>query len=258
MELQMVPTASIAGMVFSLVVSFALPIGLLVYAKKKLRAKIAPFFIGCGVFLVMVLVLESAAHQLVFRLTGNLITGNLPLYALYAGAMAALFEETGRTIAMKFFVKPLNFSNTFVYGAGHGGFEAMALVGLTSISNVVSSVMINSGSMAVSLAALDAQTAASTIASLSALWTIPSLTFFAGGVERILAVALHMSLSLLVFCAVKNHSKKELLQAYGLHFIVDTVSVLLSAMVPIWVVELAVAVMTSVAVLAAKRACAKK
>ena len=99
--------------------------------------------------------------------------------------------------------------------------------------------------------------AASTMASLSALWTMPSLTFFAGGVERILAVALHMSLSLLVFCAVKNHSKKELLQAYGLHFIVDAVSVLLSAMVPIWVVELAVAVMTSAAVLAAKRACAK-
>lgn len=257
MELQMVPAASIVGMVFSLVISFALPIGLLVYAKKKLGAKIAPFFIGCGVFCVMVLVLESAAHQLVFHLTGNLITGNLPLYALYAGFMAALFEETGRAIAMKFFVKPLNFSNAFMYGVGHGGFEAMTLVGLASISNIASSVMINNGAMAASLATLDAQTAASTMASLSALWTTPSLTFFAGGVERILAVALHMSLSLLVFCAVKNHSKKELLQAYGLHFIVDAVSVLLSASVPIWVVELAVAVMTSAAVLAAKRACAK-
>ena len=49
MTVDMVPGASIAGMVFSLVVSFALPIGLFVYAKKKLGAKAAPFFIGCGV-----------------------------------------------------------------------------------------------------------------------------------------------------------------------------------------------------------------
>ena len=45
MTVGMVPGASIAGMVFSLIVSFALPIGLFVYAKKKLGAKAAPFFI---------------------------------------------------------------------------------------------------------------------------------------------------------------------------------------------------------------------
>ena len=60
MTVDMVPGASIAGMVFSLIVSFALPIGLFVYAKKKLGAKTAPFFIGCGVFFVMVLMLEAA------------------------------------------------------------------------------------------------------------------------------------------------------------------------------------------------------
>ena len=59
MTVGMVPGASIAGMVFSLVVSFALPIGLFVYAKKKLGAKAAPFLIGCGVFFVMVLMLEA-------------------------------------------------------------------------------------------------------------------------------------------------------------------------------------------------------
>ena len=40
MTFMTIPAASIAGMVFSLVVSFALPIGLFVYAKKKLG--------GCG------------------------------------------------------------------------------------------------------------------------------------------------------------------------------------------------------------------
>ena len=71
MTVDMVPGASIAGMVFSLIVSFALPIGLFVYAKKKLGAKTAPFFIGCGVFFVMVLMLEAAIHRIVFQLAGE-------------------------------------------------------------------------------------------------------------------------------------------------------------------------------------------
>ena len=67
MTVDMVPGASIAGMVFSLVVSFALPIGLFVYAKKKLGAKTAPFFIGCGVFFVMVLMPVSYTHLDVYK-----------------------------------------------------------------------------------------------------------------------------------------------------------------------------------------------
>ena len=156
MTVGMVPGASIAGMVFSLVVSFALPIGLFVYAKKKLGAKTAPFFIGCGVFFVMVLMLEAAIHRIVFQLAGEALTGSVILYAVYGGLMAALFEETGRYIAMRFLVKPLDFPNAFMYGAGHGGVEAMLLCGVASISNIASAVMINSGTMSAQLATLDA------------------------------------------------------------------------------------------------------
>ena len=151
-----VPAASIAGMVFSLVVSFALPIGLFVYAKKKLGAKAAPFFIGCGVFFVMVLMLEASIHRIVFQLAGEALTGSVILYAVYGGLMAALFEETGRYIAMRFLVKPLDFPNAFMYGAGHGGVEAMLLCGVASISNIAGAVMINSGTMSAQLATLDA------------------------------------------------------------------------------------------------------
>lgn len=173
MTFMTIPAASIAGMVFSLVVSFALPIGLFVYAKKKLGAKTAPFFIGCGVFFVMVLMLEAAIHRIVFQLAGEALTGSVILYAVYGGLMAALFEETGRYIAMRFLVKPLDFPNAFMYGAGHGGVEAMLLCGVASISNIASAVMINSGTMSAQLASLDAKKAADTAAALSALWTTP-------------------------------------------------------------------------------------
>ena len=255
MPLMTVPTASIAGMVFSLVVSFALPIGLFVYAKKKLGAKTAPFFIGCGVFFVMVVMLEAAIHRIVFQLAGEALTGSVILYAVYGGLMAALFEETGRYIAMRFLVKPMDFPNAFMYGAGHGGVEAMLLCGVASISNIAGAVMINSGTMSAQLASLDAKKAADTAAALSALWTTPSLTFFAGGVERIIAVVLHLSLSILVFQSIRKKSQKDLLNAYLFHFVIDSLAVLLSAVASVWVVELVVALVTGGAVLMAKYAC---
>ena len=255
MTFMTIPAASIAGMVFSLVVSFALPIGLFVYAKKKLGAKTAPFFIGCGVFFVMVVMLEAAIHRIVFQLAGEALTGSVILYAVYGGLMAALFEETGRYIAMRFLVKPMDFPNAFMYGAGHGGVEAMLLCGVASISNIAGAVMINSGTMSAQLATLDAEKAADTAAALSALWTTPSLTFFAGGVERIIAVVLHLSLSILVFQSIRKKSKKDLLNAYLFHFVIDSLAVLLSAVASVWVVELVVALVTGGAVLMAKYAC---
>ena len=56
MTLETVPVLSIAGMAVAMLVSFALPIALFIYSKKKLHAKTAPFFIGCGVFVVMVVI----------------------------------------------------------------------------------------------------------------------------------------------------------------------------------------------------------
>ena len=205
MTVGMVPGASIAGMVFSLIVSFALPIGLFVYAKKKLGAKTAPFFIGCGVFFVMVLMLEAAIHRIVFQLAGEALTGSVILYAVYGGLMAALFEETGRYIAMRFLVKPMDFPNAFMYGAGHGGVEAMLLCGVASIS--------------------------------------------------IIAVVLHLSLSILVFQSIRKKAPMELVRAYLFHFVIDSLSVLLSAVASVWVVELVTALVTGGAVLMARYAC---
>ena len=95
-------------------------------------------------------------------------------------------------------------------------------------------------------------TAASAIA---ALWTTSSLTFFAGGVERIIAVVLHLSLSILVFQSIRKKAPMELVRAYLFHFVIDSLSVLLSAVASVWVVELVVALVTGGAVLMAKYAC---
>ena len=119
--------ASLGGMIFSLILSIGLPIALLILVKNKLKANLTSFVIGSAVFIVFALVLESLMHSVVLTATGTLLTDNLILYGLYGGLAAALFEETGRLIAMKFFMKDsLNKPNTLMYGIGHGGIEAIS------------------------------------------------------------------------------------------------------------------------------------
>ena len=59
----------------------------------------------------------------------------------------------------------------------------------------------------------------------------------------------------LVFQAIRKKSRKDLLNAYLFHFVIDSLAVLLSAVASVWVVELVVALVTGGAVLMAKYAC---
>ena len=184
MELQSLPTVpagSVAGMIFSLVVAFGLPIGLYLYLKHKKYARTSSFVAGMAVFVLFAMVLENLVHSLVLGLAGTAITGSLFLYAVYAALMAAAFEETGRYFTMRFVLRRLDGKNALMYGAGHGGVEAMLLLGLTSINNIVNSTLINSGSLPSVLEGLDEATTQTVLEGVSQLWTAPSYLFFIGG-----------------------------------------------------------------------------
>ena len=256
MELQSlsnVPAASVAGMIFSLLVAFGLPIGLYLFLKRKKHARTSSFVAGMVVFVLFALVLESLAHSLVFSLAGAALTSNLLLYALYAALMAAAFEETGRYIAMRFVLRRLDGKNALMFGAGHGGVEAMILLGLTSINNLVNSLMINGGAMGDVLAGLDEATLQVVLEGISALWTSPSYLFFLGGIERIVAVCLHIALSVLVWRAVRDGRSHWYWAAFGGHFAVDFAAVLLASY-SIIATEILVALMTAAIVWYAARA----
>ena len=153
--------------------------------------------------------------------------------------IAALFEETGRLIAMKFFMKDsLNKQNSVMYGIGHGGIEAILLVGLTYISNLLTAVMINSGALQNSMALLDEATQQTSFQQIKVLWELPAWQFYMAGVERTIAIILQISLSVLVYKAVSDHSRKFWFLAFGIHFAVDFLTVVISGLgAPVWIVE---------------------
>lgn len=237
---QHIPTMSIAGIIFSIIVAFGLPIGLLIFWRKKTRADIAPFLVGCCVFVVFVNVLESAFHSIILTVTGTALTDNVLWYALYGGLAAGVFEECGRFIAMKCVMKKyLNKKNAIMYGMGHGGIEAILLLGTASISNLVMSLMINAGQLETLLSPLDDEIKKSTFESLSSLWTADSYMFFMGSIERVSAITLHICMSYVVYRAVKDHNIKWLFAAIGVHFLVDAGTICLTRMLnmPVWLFE---------------------
>lgn len=253
-----VPSISIVFMVITCMISFGMPIALFLYLRLVKKADIYPFFVGCTVMLLFAFILESGAHHLVFSSpAGSTIRGNIWLYALYGGLMAGLFEETGRYLAFCFALKKYRAKNVnaLMYGAGHGGFEAMVIAGLTMINNIVWSFMINNGRIAELTGSLTGDQLTQAQQSIGLLISTPSYQFLLGGVERIFAIILQISLSVLVWFAVKWKGKLYLYPAAILiHFAVDAAAALLSGLgVNLFIIEAVVAVFTAAAALFARR-----
>lgn len=253
-----VSALSIAFMAVSCLVAFAIPAALFIYFRKKKSADVLPFFVGCGVMLLFALILEAGAHQVILSSAfGKRIIGSIWLYAAYGGLMAGLFEETGRFIAFKTVLRGMRDKdcNALMYGAGHGGFEAAALLGFSMINNIVLSAAINNGSVDAMTSALSGSALEQLQTGIRALTATPSYMFLLGSVERIFAVILQISLSVLVWFSAKNKTRWLLYPAAILiHFIVDALAVILPQYgVPVLAVEAVIGLMTALAVLLAKK-----
>lgn len=245
-------------MVISCLAAFALPIVLLVYFRTRKGADVLPFFIGCAVMLLFALILERAINNAVLSSSlGAAIQGNTWLYALFGGIMAGLFEETGRFIAFKTVLRNRqgNDANALMYGAGHGGFEAVVVLGISMVVNIAFSLTINSGGVEALTGSLPADQVIYFETAIKGLFTAPSYQFLLGGVERIFAVVLHIALSVLVWFAAKTPGKGHLYPlAILIHLAVDAAAVLLARFgVQALLVEAAVGILAALTAVYARR-----
>ncbi len=217
------------GLVVSIIICFALPVvSFLVMQKKKLKIGRA-FFTG---------VLAFSVSQVLIRIPLLNVLGQTPFmqqlsqnivpYGLLLGFTAGLFEEVARFLFCKLMLKKnRRYADAVAFGFGHGGIEAILLVGFSLISSLVLYIAMNNGT----LTALVGEAAAATVAGqLGALTPINSVL---GGVERILAVMLHLGFSTMVFTGfVRNQPGKYLMFAILAHTLVDAFVVIVPAFVP--------------------------
>ena len=253
-----VSPAAIAAMAFTGIFCLLLPVGLGLFFAKRLRGRWRFFWLGCLTFVLFALVLEQAVHTLVLGgALGPAITGNIWLYALYGGLMAGLFEEAGRWLAFQLAARRRQAGgldappDALMYGAGHGGIEAVLLAGMAMLSNIVLSLMINQGGLAAVIAAGSLPEAAVTAA--ESLAGVPASMFLWSGFERLCAVVLHIALSVLVYAAVTQKRRGLWFAAVGLHALVDMAAVLANSWLPVAATEGLVALLSLAAALLARR-----
>ena len=248
-----VPKLSMAGMAVSMLVSLAAAVAAFLFGRKKLGARVSSFFVGIGTFTLFAMVLESLLHNLIYPTAlGQKIWGSTLLYALYGGAAAALFEETGRIFAAKTFLRRSNdVPNAFMYGAGHGGVEALYIGVITQISNLSLAATVNAGKAGELLSTVSGAQYDAAVQQLGALCQNESSVYFLAGFERVLAIALHIALSLILFRGLREKKAGLVVLCYALHFALDAILVLVNSAFGIYAAEAFCLVATGLIVLLA-------
>lgn len=208
------------GLFLNITVAVVFPLGVLFYFISRKKELAGPFLLGAATFFVFQMLIRVPLLELVLKKQlwfQGFKLANPWLYLLLLALSAGIAEEVGRFITIRFFMKnQLTWQSGVAFGLGHGGLEALLLVGLTNIGLLLTP---------------------STVAMLS--FGQVALA----GVERISAMVLHVGWSLLVLEGVRKNNKKYLLFAVLTHGIVDfTIGAMAMLGIVPWLIELALLV----------------
>lgn len=206
------------GVIFAIFISVILPVIAFVYA--CLKKRYFPFLLG---------VIAFVGSQILFRipilqyLQNNSISYTKfsvvqpVLFVILIGLSAGIVEEIAGFIMIRYFMKQRDWQAGFLFGAGHGGIEALLLVGV-SVVPILFSI------------------------------TAPVLgtQLFVGGIERLFAMLLHIGLSIIVLQGVVKRKFFYVLMAILIHGFVDSlvglVPLFMNPQVALIVVEVSLAV----------------
>lgn len=208
----MISGGVIASMSVSVLITVLMPLVLAFVWGKKKRCSVSNFIAGAGTFILFVMVLESLCHRLIIGSNSPIssyVNQNKWLYILYAVLAAGIFEETGRYLAFRFVLKREKKEESAVaFGIGHGGIESILIVGIPMAINLAVAVSINSlGGLEAYVAQVPEAVQEATRTAFGAFLITPPADFLIGGIERIAAITLHISLSVLVFQAAKKKGR---------------------------------------------------
>ncbi|MGN0665303.1 MAG: YhfC family intramembrane metalloprotease [Huintestinicola sp.] len=218
------PAEVITSLVIGGILAIFIPAAaVIIYKKKNKHVPLSVFFIGCGIFVLFALVLEQLLHLVMLPVVMDKVWA----YAVYGCLAAGIFEETGRFIAFKLFMKKHTDPGTSVmYGLGHGGIEAVLIFGISMVSTLVTVLTVNSVGFdsAVTLfsAGQGEETAELVKTQLEQIAGVTIGSTMLGVYERILAMTVHVSLSVVVFSAVRVKGNGWLFPvAIALHAVFD-------------------------------------
>lgn len=182
----------ILSIIIFLTICLILPIASSILICKKYKANLNAVLIGALIFIFFQLLTRIPLLNYLYTQSWflNFTVTNPLIYGFFLATTAGLFEEIGRFIAFKFFFKNnnLTLNNGITYGIGHGGIEAILIVAIPVI-----------------------------LTGFVGEWNEILLS----SIERLLAITLHIGLSLYVLYSVKHKKHAYLLLAIIIHTVVN-------------------------------------
>ncbi len=224
------------SLIFSASISILVPIGAVFYARKKHLISWKSVLWGIFTWIVFSQILERGVHLMVMKYT-PIFTIPIAL-GIYGGLMAGLFEETGRFLVMKKWLKnKLEWKEGLAFGLGHGGIEAILIGGFGSFQVFTMLSIMQSGQL--EKLELGKNIPPEIMQSLIELTQQPWYIFLLIGVERMFAMAIHIALSILVIYGIRERKIKYLFYAIGIHALVDFPAAFYQAKIlNLWLVEI--------------------
>lgn len=249
--------SSIPALSITVIMMAAIPIIFFICwrRKHKGRTKISWLIAGAVGFLVSARVLELGVHYICI-ITDNpvsrFINGNTVAFVLYGIAMAGVFEECGRHLILKYIMKKNRTrENAVLYGIGHGGIEVLTVVLPLMITYLAAAMLFSSGDTdnAFRILNITEETAAAALPSVQAAAAFDYAMMAMNVMERLFAMFLHIGLTVIVYYGVVNKKKGCLPMAIMLHMLMDLFPAMYQrGIMPLWAVEVWVAVWTVVIV----------
>lgn len=196
----------------------------IIFKVKNKNVWLPSVFTGAAVFLVFAMILEQLLHSVMRPIIGD----NVAFYCIYGALAAGIFEETGRLAAYKTVMrKHLSTDNALYMGIGHGGFEAIMILGLNMLVYFIMALAFDSRENTELLAAQNSVSAELMTAQLEVIARVGIPDILLSVFERLIAMTFHVCMSVWMYKSVSQKGKFWLYPAAVIaHALLDLSAVL--------------------------------
>ena len=218
----MVNQSIITGFIIQFIFCIVFPILLAIYWRKRTRASVKAALAGALCFFLFSQIFEGILHSIVLQENSPVMLNDVA-YIIYGILAAGIFEETGRFIVFRILKnKEYEKKEAVMFGIGHGGIEAILIIGLTSIWYAVMLINYKNGGIeALIPKGTPSSTAATMKSIIDNLLKVTSSEIVLSILERIIAIFSHIGLSVIVFTSVNSKKIYLFFVAIIMHAVLD-------------------------------------
>ena len=254
--------SAVVSLTITVILMIAIPVCFFICWRRKHReqTKISWLIAGAAGFVISARMLEVGVHYFCIvadNPVSRFINGNTAAFVIYGITMAGIFEECGRLIILKYILKKdRTRENAVIYGIGHGGIEILTVLLPAMILYLAIAVMFSQGDTEAALKTLNIteETATAALPSVQAAAAFDYAMMAMNVMERLLAMLIHIGLTIVVYYGVVNAKKLCLPAAILLHMLADTFPALYQrGILPLWAVEIWIAFWTLMIMLIAAK-----